>query len=409
MAHDVFISYSSKDKPVADAACAVLESKGIRCWVAPRDIVPGADWGASIVRAISEARLFVLVFSSNANASPQIKREVERAVNRGIPLIPVRIENVPPGESLEYFINTPHWLDAFTPPIEAHLTYLASVAEHILKDAPPPARVPPSEPVRRSWTAALGLDFARWRFGITVSLTTAALLVFLGPAAYFWMALHSPTAAPPPATPSGGGSSTVAAAPAPDANLVKLDFASIDTMSAPSHTVAADPYLHAAPIAIAVTQRDPENSTIVFMNNVALYNGRAVAPTVSQNFLTQQGTDNKPASFTLTLSQPVEQVTFTIPKVFPDTPSGVTFPAWRATALSASGEELSSVSEKLLRRFADFPAQSYTLNAPGFEGIAAIKFESDPRLNGKPFAGFSTILIESLTLTRKAAPPPAAR
>jgi hypothetical protein len=38
MAHDVFISYSSKDKPVADAVCAGPEGRGIRCWVAPRDI-----------------------------------------------------------------------------------------------------------------------------------------------------------------------------------------------------------------------------------------------------------------------------------------------------------------------------------------------------------------------------------
>ena len=117
----------------------------------------------------------------------------------------------------------------------------------------------------------------------------------------------------------------------------------------------------------------------------------------------QQNTANKPASFTLTLAEPVERVTFMIPKVFPATESGVTFPAWRAIALSAAGEELSSASEKLLRRFADFPAQTYTLNAPGFEGITSIRFESDPRLNGVPFAGFSTIVIESLMLTRMAA------
>lgn len=132
MAHDVFISYSSKDKPVADAACAKLESNGIRCWIAPRDIRPGADWGTSIVRAISEARLFVLIFSANANISPQIKREVERAVNRGIPIIPVRVEDVTPSDALEYFISTSHWLDAFPPPLDQHLVYLSEVARGIL-------------------------------------------------------------------------------------------------------------------------------------------------------------------------------------------------------------------------------------------------------------------------------------
>ena len=53
MAHDVFISHSSKDKIAADAACAVLESHGLRCWIAPRDATPGKSWAAAIVQAIN--------------------------------------------------------------------------------------------------------------------------------------------------------------------------------------------------------------------------------------------------------------------------------------------------------------------------------------------------------------------
>src|SRR6185436_3549368 len=132
MPHDVFVSHSSKDKPTADVVCAMLESQGIRCWVAPRDIVPGMDWGEAIVHAVKGARVMVLVFSASANESPQIKREVERAVNKGIPVIPLRIEDVAPTASLEYFISTPHWLDAFTPPLETHLRYLAQILQQIL-------------------------------------------------------------------------------------------------------------------------------------------------------------------------------------------------------------------------------------------------------------------------------------
>ena len=105
MAHDVFISYSSKDKPVADAACATLEDHGIRCWIAPRDIPPGADWSASIVEAITACKVMVLVFTENSNASAQVKREVERAVAKGKALVPLRLEDVPLSPSLEYFIN----------------------------------------------------------------------------------------------------------------------------------------------------------------------------------------------------------------------------------------------------------------------------------------------------------------
>jgi hypothetical protein len=133
MAHDVFISYCSEDKPIADAVCATLEAQGTRCWIAPRDIIPGTDWGEAIIDAIQESKAMLLVFSSKANASQQIKREVERAVNRGIPLIPVRLDDVAPSKSLEYFISTPHWLDALTPPLESHLQRVAQAVKALLQ------------------------------------------------------------------------------------------------------------------------------------------------------------------------------------------------------------------------------------------------------------------------------------
>jgi TIR domain-containing protein len=123
---DVFISYASKDKVIADAVCARLESAGIRCWIAPRDILPGTSYGQSIVAAIHGAKAMVLVFSSSANASPHIPKEVERAVSRGVTIIPFRIEDVAPGDSLDYFISSVHWLDAINPPLEQHLNELTS-------------------------------------------------------------------------------------------------------------------------------------------------------------------------------------------------------------------------------------------------------------------------------------------
>lgn len=122
---DVFISYSHVDKATADATCATLEQAGIRCWIAPRDITPGDEWGAAIVKAIDQCRAMVLIFSSSANSSKQIRREVERAVNAGVPIIPVRIEDVVPTEAMAYFMSTVHWLDAMTAPLEDHLQRLA--------------------------------------------------------------------------------------------------------------------------------------------------------------------------------------------------------------------------------------------------------------------------------------------
>jgi len=141
LSFDVFISYASKDKTVADAVCARLESAGIRCWIAPRDVLAGTPYGVAIIEAIHTAKVMVLVFSSNANSSGHIPKEVERAVSKGLAILPFRIEDVAPGKSLDYFIGSVHWLDAMTQPMEKHLDALAATVHKLL---PSPAQ--PEEP-----------------------------------------------------------------------------------------------------------------------------------------------------------------------------------------------------------------------------------------------------------------------
>ena len=132
MAHDVLICHSSKDKAVADAVCAALEQQRVRCWIAPRDIGPGAEWGEAIVSAIQASRVMVLIFSASANESPQIRREVERAVHDNVVIVPMRIEDVLPQKSLEYFIGAVQWLDAFDKPLGDYLESLVGVVKGIL-------------------------------------------------------------------------------------------------------------------------------------------------------------------------------------------------------------------------------------------------------------------------------------
>jgi len=134
MAHDVFISHSSKDKLAADAVCAALEAQRIRCWVAARDVLPGHKWGTAIIEAINEAHVMVLVFTSSANLSDQVMHEVERAVAKAIPIIPLRLEEVTPSRNLELFISASHWLDAVTPPLESHLDALCGTVRCLLDE-----------------------------------------------------------------------------------------------------------------------------------------------------------------------------------------------------------------------------------------------------------------------------------
>src|ERR1700690_921570 len=94
MAHDVFISYAQHDKPTADALCHGLESASVRCWIAPRDVPAGSNWKTQLVEAIRSALLMLLVFSSEADRSPQVMREAKIAFESGRPIVPFRTEDV---------------------------------------------------------------------------------------------------------------------------------------------------------------------------------------------------------------------------------------------------------------------------------------------------------------------------
>jgi hypothetical protein len=128
----VFVSYSHQDHETAFGIVGRLEHDGVRCWMAPRDVVPGAEWAAEIVDAIAAASVMVLVFSASANASPQVRREVERAVHRGVVVLPFRVEHVLPRGGLEYFLSSQHWMDAFPPPMEPHYARLSEYVQRLL-------------------------------------------------------------------------------------------------------------------------------------------------------------------------------------------------------------------------------------------------------------------------------------
>ena len=209
MAHDVFISYATSDKAVADAVCSQLESiHRIRCWIAPRDVTPGASWAESIIDALDGSKIMVLIFSSNANASMQIEREVERAVHKGINIIPLRIENTVPTKTLEYFISSPHWLDAISVPLELHINKLATSVKALLSKhgqaAAKPVGTPvvapvPAIPVPQVKPAAVASTSGERRNSWVVPASVAAALVLLAVAGLIWTQRAAPTVATQPA------------------------------------------------------------------------------------------------------------------------------------------------------------------------------------------------------------------
>ena len=133
MAHDVFISYSSHDKPIADGICANLEAAGLRCWIAPRDIGPGEDWPTAIAQGISLARVMVLVFSQNSNMSDEVSRELYLAANNKLAIIPFVIENVIPEAGKAYYMGRTHWMDAMNPPTQEQIGKLTKRVKSLVE------------------------------------------------------------------------------------------------------------------------------------------------------------------------------------------------------------------------------------------------------------------------------------
>jgi hypothetical protein len=183
----VFISHAARDQGLARSVCAALEGAGIRCWMAPRDIPDGADWAAEIVSAIERSRALLLLLTEHANASRQVGREVGCADTRGVPLVPVRLAEVPLAGRLEFFVGDEQWIDALARPLEPVLDDLVARVRARLEaapSAPPPAAAgapaAPWRPPRERVLAQLAGDLAHYRdaaFRMQAAMSDSARVV----------------------------------------------------------------------------------------------------------------------------------------------------------------------------------------------------------------------------------------
>ncbi len=174
MAHDVFISYASEDKKIADAVCHVLEENGIRCWIAPRDTGIGS-YGESILKAISESKIMVVVISKNSIESPHVENEVVNAVNKGVIIIPIRIENIVPTGTLQFHLAKFHWLDAFPPPVEKYFAKLVDQVKKNIEEKPSERNIPSSHLIRSAFLLGVSLAGESWFYGNRDDVTRISL------------------------------------------------------------------------------------------------------------------------------------------------------------------------------------------------------------------------------------------
>jgi len=154
MAPQVFVSYASADKDVADRVCKCLEQAGVSCWIAPRDIPPGVDYPAAIVEAVHSVSVLVLVLTEHATGSPHILSEVGHAFNDKKRIIPFRLTSSPLPEDLEYFLSLTQWLDVPDGCTDSNLKRLLDATQAALAGTKPTGgTVPPKR--RVGWLAVL--------------------------------------------------------------------------------------------------------------------------------------------------------------------------------------------------------------------------------------------------------------
>ena len=133
----VFISHASKNFKVADSIRSILEERGVSCWIAPRDIQAGKQYGTSIIDGISNSTVFLLLLTEESNLSVAVQNEVERAFGYQKTIIPVRISNVKPGKEIEFFVSNAQWVDAIYQPLKRRMDEVAAIVQAIEMSAKP--------------------------------------------------------------------------------------------------------------------------------------------------------------------------------------------------------------------------------------------------------------------------------
>jgi hypothetical protein len=250
MSAPIFISYSSKDQDIAETIYQALEARGQDCWISCRDVKPGENFQEAIVRALRGAKVMLLVFTSNANNSDEIKKELVLAGRHHVTVVPVRVEDVVPNDAFSYEFATRQWVDLFKN-WEQEIELLSSRLEHMLQDVKPggaPAD-PPGTSLRR-------LPKKSSNRPLIWGAIAAAAIIAVGGGVFLMRPTSKPAiavaAAPPAAVP------TVIPAPATAPPQQTAAQAQPPALAPPVTPVPAPPAAAAAPAPAPQTAAAPQ-------------------------------------------------------------------------------------------------------------------------------------------------------
>ena len=166
MPADVFISYHTDSAGEAvDKIAIALESAGIKCWYAPRNVE--GNYAGSITKAIRNCRIFLLILNSHYIKSEHCLNEINIACgNENINIIPFNIEEIKVtdlSDDLFYYIGRKHFMDGGKlPPEFLKIRELVDRCIHILDDKPRENRENTEDNFRYSLTSSLAYPDTRF-------------------------------------------------------------------------------------------------------------------------------------------------------------------------------------------------------------------------------------------------------
>lgn len=91
---DIFISYSTKDRPHALALVEQLRVAGLSVWIDQQGIDAATSWSKEIADALEACSTFMLLLSPNSIASENVAKELAVAAELKKHIIPVELERV---------------------------------------------------------------------------------------------------------------------------------------------------------------------------------------------------------------------------------------------------------------------------------------------------------------------------
>ena len=115
MKHQVFISYSRKDKEAADCLCEILKDNDIAYWIDKEGIYSSSNYKELIVDAIDVSQAVIFISSANSNTSINVIREVGYAVNMNKPTLPLVLDDAPYAKSIRLDISDIDQIDFRNP------------------------------------------------------------------------------------------------------------------------------------------------------------------------------------------------------------------------------------------------------------------------------------------------------